>query len=281
MAKENRARLLMQTPNRLFFYWSIGSNPFQNLNKALGPQTASYTLVVKLVNLKRDTEQVQPIDVEGSSWFDVEADGQYRAELGFYAPNRPYVRVLFSNTVETPRKTPSPRVDTEADWAVSATGFARVLEVAGFAQDAFDVAISGDDPETADRATHIAFTELIGSASIDFSSIAADEIRFAMLSLASKAPLNGLRWKISAELFAILQKHAASLSAERTFEVLKEQFDIDAEEILEEEFGPSVFGASSINFPKRLRTRRTLPKLQPVSSASRLVPSSDEGLLRN
>ena len=24
-----RARLLMQTPNRLFFYWSLGSNPFQ------------------------------------------------------------------------------------------------------------------------------------------------------------------------------------------------------------------------------------------------------------
>src|SRR6187399_2686887 len=26
---ENRARLQMQSPNRLYFYWSIGTNPFQ------------------------------------------------------------------------------------------------------------------------------------------------------------------------------------------------------------------------------------------------------------
>ncbi len=268
LARENRARLQMQSPNRLFFYWSMGSNPFHKLNKALGAQTASYSLVLKLVDLRRDLEEIHAIDAEGSWWFDVEADREYRAEIGFYAPNRPYVRALFSNTVETPRKSPSPRVDTEADWSISADRFARVLEVAGFTEDAFDVALAGDDLETAETATHAAFTQLVGEPDFDFEGIAADEIRNVLLLLASGVTLEALRWKISPSLFAILQERADSLSAENALGVLKERFDIEAEEIVREEFDPAVFGASVINFPKRLKTRRTLPKLQPVSSST-------------
>ena len=264
---ENRARLQMQSPNRLFFYWSVGTNPFQKLNKALGAKTASYSLVLKLVDLRRDTEQIHPIDAEGSWWFDVEADGEYQAEIGFYAPNRPYVRALFSNTVETPRKSPSPRVDTEADWSITSEKFAQVLEVAGFTEDAFDVVLAGDDSEFAEIATHSALSDLTGVTSAEsLSDIAGDEIRYALLLLASGVSLEGLRWKISPALFALLEKYAATLSSEKAFGVLKDHFDIEADEITEEEFGPAVFGASSINFPRRLKTRRTLPKLQPVSS---------------
>ncbi len=266
LAHENRARLQMQSPNRLFFYWSVGANPFHKLNLALGAKTASYSLVLKLVDVRHDLEEIYPIDAEGSWWFDVEADGEYRAEIGFYAPNRPYVRALFSNTVATPRKSPSPRVDTEADWSISADRFARVLEVAGFTEDAFDVALAGDDIDAAEMATHAAFTQLVDEPDFDFEGIAADEIRNVLLLLASGVSLESLRGKISPLLFAILQKRAESLSAEKAFAVLKDQFDIEADEIVEEEFGPGVFGVSSINFPRRLKTRRTLPKLQPVSS---------------
>ena len=263
---ENRARLQMQSPNRLFFYWSVGTNPFQKLNKALGAKTASYSLVLKLVDLRRDTEQIYPVDSEGSWWFDVEADGEYQAEIGFYAPNRPYVRALFSNTVETPRKSPSPRVDTEADWSITSEKFAQVLEVAGFTEDAFDVVLAGDDSASSEIASQSALSDLTGVASAESFDIAGDEIRYALLLLASGVPLEGLRWKISPTLFAMLEKHAASLSSEKAFGVLKDHFDIEADEITEEEFGPAVFGASSINFPRRLKTRRTLPKLNPVSS---------------
>jgi hypothetical protein len=266
LAKENRARLQMQSPNRLFFYWSVQSNPFQRLNSVLGTQTASYTLVMKLIDLKSDVEKIYPADPEGSWWFDVEADGNYRAEIGFYAPNRPYVRVLFSNDVETPRRSPSPRVDSEADWSISADRFARVLEVAGFTQDAFDMALAGDDHESAETATHTAFSNFIGEPVADTSAIAADEIRSALLSLAAGASLESMRWNISPALFAILQERAASLSSEKALHVLTDHFDIVADEITEEEFGPAVFGASAINFPKRLKTRRTLPSLRPISS---------------
>ena len=269
LAPENRARLLMQTPNRLFFYWSVGSNPFQKLNRALGTKTANYSLVLKLMDLKRGHEQIHAIDADGSWWFDVEADGEYRAEIGFYAPNRPYVRALFSNTVETPRKSPSPRVDTEADWSVTADSFARVLEVAGFTEDAFDVTLAGDDLDSAEQATHTAFEQLVDEPDIDFAGVAADEIRNVMLLVASGMTLESLRWKISPSLFAILQERAESLSAERALQALKEQFDIEADEIVEEEFGSAVFGASSVNFPRRLKTRRTLPKFAPVSSPGR------------
>ena len=268
LSVQNRARLQMQSPNRLFFYWSVGSNPFQRLNRALGTHTASYTLVLKLVDLKREAEEIHAVDAEGSWWFDVEADGEYRAEIGFYAPNRPYVRALFSNTISTPRKSPSPRIDTDEDWSVSSDRFARVLEVAGFTQDAFDVAIAGDDPVSAESATHAAFSDLVDDANVDFDGIAADEIRYVMLLLAAGVPLEALRWKISPALFAMLQERAASLSAEKALAVLKERFDIEADEITEEEIGPAVFGASSVNFPKRLKTRRTLPKFEPISSPS-------------
>ena len=265
---ENRARLQMQSPNRLFFYWSVGSNPFQKLNKALGAKTASYSLVLKLIDLRRDTERIHAVDAEGSWWFDVEADGEYQAEIGFYAPNRPYVRAMFSNKISTPRKSPSTRVDTEADWSITSDKFAQVLEVAGFTEDAFDVALAGDDSDHAELATRSALSDLTGaSEGHEAMDVAGDEIRYALLLLASGIPLDSLRWKISPALFALLEKHAASLSSEKAFGVLKDHFDIQADEITEEEFGPAVFGARSINFPRRLKTKRTLPKLSPVSSS--------------
>ncbi len=273
LAKADRARLQMQSPNRLFFYWSVGSNPFQKINKALGSQNASYSLVLKLVDLKREVEQIFPVDSTGTWWFDVEADSEYRAEIGFYAPNRPYVRALFSNVVKTPRKSPSPRVDSEADWAIPAERFAEVLEVAGFTHDAFDVAIAGDDAVSSEAATHAAFSDLVDEPNFEPDGIEADELRHAMLLLASGLTLEALRWKISPALFAILEKRAGALSTEKAISALKERFDIEVEEFTEEEVGPAVFGASVINFPNRLKTRRTLPKLQPVSSSFKIPPS--------
>ena len=280
LAHNDRAKLLMQTPNRLFFYWSLGPNPFHRLNRALGADTASYTLVLRLLDLKRESEVIHRVETEGSWWFSVEADGEYRAEIGFYAPNRPFVRAVYSNTVRTPRKNPSPRADTEADWNITSDTFARVLEVAGFTEDAFDVAIAGDDAASAAETTHTAFADLLGDTDVDTAGIPADEIRHAMLLLAAGYALAGLRWKISPALFELLQKYAASLSAEKAAAVIRERFDVEAGEVTEEEeLGAAVFGSSSVHFPRRLRTRRGQPGLRPVSSGAR--SSSDEWISTN
>lgn len=269
LKRENRAKLLMQSPNKLFFYWSVKSNPFRTLHKAIGERTGSYTLVLKLIDLKRETEEIYPVEAEGSWWFDVEADGSYRAEIGFYAPNGPYVRMMFSNTIETPRKSPSPRVATSADWKVSAETFAEVLDVSGFAQDAFDVAMAGDDHDAAHHATQSAFSQFVGG-EIDTAAFNSEELRFALLALASGISIDVLRDHVSPALLALLQEYAAELSAEKANAVLHEHFGISSGEVEEEEqIGPAIFGSSLVNFPRlSIRKRRELPKFEPLSSFS-------------
>ena len=270
LSKENRAKLLMQSPNQLFFYWSVKNNPFQTLNRALGSKTNSYTLVVKLVNLKNDREEIHSIDAEGSFWFNVDANAEYQAEIGFYAPNRPYVRVMFSNKVETPRKNPSPRPASSSEWTVSANKFAKVLDVAGFSQDAFDVALAGDDWNFSEKSTGAAFSQFVGQSKMNLAGIESEEIRFAMLALASGVPLEYLRWRISPSLYAILQENSLKLNSENALAALQEQFGFDIDEVTEEEFAPAVFGASLINFPRVLKRKqnRSLTKFSPVSSFS-------------
>ena len=266
LAHINRGRLQMQSPNRLYFYWSVAPNPFRKLNRALGMETADYTLALKLVNLDRETEELHRVDEEGSWWFNVDADRRYRAEIGFYSPSRPFVRVLFSNTVATPRKSPSPRTADAAHWKVTSDRFAKILDVSGFSQDAFDVALAGDEPQTADDASRVALAKLTGE-QLTYADLEAQEIRLALLLLASGATLESLRSRISARLFAVLQANIEKLGSEETYRVMSEHFEIDGEEFDVDETGPTVYGASLVNFPRRLRTRRRLPgEYAPVSS---------------
>ncbi len=263
VAKENRARLQMQSPTRLNFYWSVKTNPFQTLSRAFGGKTGSYTLIVKLVNQKNGREELFPVDAEGSWWFNVDADAAYRAELGFYAPNRPFIRVMFSNTVETPRQNPSPNRDYSPNFTVSANQFAEVLDVSGFPQDAFEVALAGDDLEQAETATGRAFSQFVGHEKVGFSG---DEIRFALLALASGHALESLRGQIGASLFTFFEENIEKLSAGKALSALRENFDIFADEIEEEFSSPAVFGASLINFPRISKRTRYVPKFTPLSS---------------
>lgn len=267
--KENRARLQMQSPNRIYFYWSFKENPFKILSRIFGNQT-NYQLIAKLINRTRNQEEFFPIDTAGSAWFDVDADAVYQVEVGFYAVNRPFVRVLFSNTLETPRKNPSPRRDYTEYFAVSADQFAKVLDVSGFRQDAFEVALASDDAEFADNATQTAFSQITGLSESDFDANDAGELRFVLIALASGYALEDLRAHIGSSLFAFLQNRAENLNAEKALAVLQENFGVSGDEVYEEEsFGETVFGASLINFPRSLKRRAlpgTLPKFTPISS---------------
>jgi hypothetical protein len=186
---------------------------------------------------------------------------------------------MYSNAVETPRKNPSPRQASDADWAVTATEFAEVLDVSGFERDAFEVALAGDDEQTADNATNKAFNQLIGEQKADSEYGNSEEIRFALLALASGVSLSDLRGHISEALFSVLQENAADLSAEKSLAALQENFDVFADEIVEEEsIGSAVYGASLVNFPKTIKKRvvpktllpkyapKLLSKLSPISS---------------
>jgi hypothetical protein len=256
--RRTRARLQMQTPNRVYFYWSVAQNPFRKLTRALGMETAGYSLVLKLVNLDRDTDEMHRIEEEGSRWFDVDADQRYRAEIGFYSPSRPFVRILFSNTVATPRKSPSSRTADAAHWKVTSDRFAKILDVSGFSQDAFHVALAGDEPESADDLSRRALAQLTGE-DVSYADIEAQEIRLALLLLASGAALDDLRLRLSSKLLAIVTSNIGKLGPDDAYRVMSEHFEIDRHDFDVEESDATVYGASLVNFPRRLRTRPRVP----------------------
>lgn len=264
LEKENRARLQMQSPNRIYFYWSVKNNPYKTLSRVFGNQT-NYQLVARFVNQTQKREEIFPVEAEGDWWFETDANSSYRAEIGFYAPNRPFIRVLYSNTVETPRKNPSPRRAESNDWAVSANQFSKVLDVAGFSRDAFEVAFAGDDTEFADNATQNAFAQLVGAEQTDSVRHDLSEIRYALLALASGIKLENLRGQISVSLFNYLHEQADKMSAENALAALQENFGEFTEETEEVLSNPAVFGASLINFPKTVK-RKILSKFSPISS---------------
>lgn len=276
LPRENRARLLMQTPTRVYFYWSLKNNPFQILHRAFGDNRGSYTLVVKLINLTRETEEIHAVDAEGNYWFTVDPDSTYRAEIGFYAPNRPYFRALYSNTVTTPRKSPSPRIATDADWTVNADQFAEVLDASGFRRDAYEVALAGDDIEASNSATREAFAEFIGDDTV-FDGFTADELRYALLAIASGVPIEELRWKISASLFALLQANLARLTSDSAIGALRDHFDLGEVEIVEEEQLAAVYGASLVHFPKTVTRRKVRTAAGKRWAAQPSLPSSPSG----
>ena len=266
LPKQNRARLLMQSPTRLNFYWAIKNNPFQTLKRLFGNQAGNYTFVAKLVNLNDESEEIFPIDAEGSTWFSVDASAKYRAEVGFYAVSRPFIRVMFSNTVETPRRSPSSRRDYSPFFDVSADQFAEVLDVSGFRQDAFEVALAGDDEQFAETATQNAFAQFTEIEKSDFVENDSSEMRFALLALASGTNLDNLREQISKNLYSKIAQTSENLSAEKALAALRENFNVFSDEMIEEEISLTpIFGSSLINFPQISR-KRFVPKFAPVSS---------------
>jgi hypothetical protein len=268
LTRENRARLLMQSPTKLYFYWSVKENLWHQLRNVFGDDLGGYVLALKLKNLTRDSEGIQQCEADGNWWFDVEPDCEYQAEIGFYAVNRPYFRVIYSNSITTPRCSPSPRAATDADWGVSANEFAAVLDVAGFSRDAFDVSMAGDDHAASENASHRALSRFLGTSRYELNGVTAGDIRYAMLALASGATLEELRFKVSPALFAVLQANPDKLEAGNAMSSLTEYFDIDEAEFTEEQTGPAVYGASLVNFPRTLNTRAVSSRYAPMSSHS-------------
>jgi hypothetical protein len=246
---ETRARLMMQSPTRLFFYWSVARRSFQALHKTLGGQTGDYTLALRLLNLTTDVEELHAVEAEGSWWFNAEPDNEYRAEIGFYSATRPFVRILFSNSITTPRKSPSPHSASESRWAITTHTFAEVLEASGFEEDAFEVIRSdaGQDLSSA-FASHVGINES------ELAGLDLEELRRALAFLASGMPIEDLKWKIAAPLYALLEAHLAMLSAAS----IEKNIGIAAS-ASEPEFETfSAVGGSLLNFPRR--------RYRPISS---------------
>ena len=266
MRKKDRAKLQLQSPHRIHFYWSIKANPFETLRKSIDDRFGSYALVVRLTNLSTGEEELHRVEPKGDWWFDARPNSRYQADIGFYSPNRPFIRILFSNELTTPRKSPSPRSDYTTGFSTNSEEFSRTLDAAGYRKDAFDVALAGDEPATARSATETVMAELSGS-SFDLSDELASEIRFALLALSSGHSIDELKGRVSDYVLDLISKHIDVADKERILSALGTGFDLVLENIEEfEEVGEAVFGLSVVNFPKKFRSRQVPRSLVPKLS---------------
>jgi hypothetical protein len=137
----HEARLLAQSPRRLFFYWSFARDPRETLRRALGGAGEGFGLAARLIDLESGAVEASVLAArDQSAWFDVRPRRAYRAEVGFFAEGSPFVRVLSSNVVETAPDEPSQLTDEAADFSVNSQHFALILAASGFVERASDFA---------------------------------------------------------------------------------------------------------------------------------------------
>jgi hypothetical protein len=130
--KRDSIQLLLQSPNKLFLYWSFATDPRATLRAAFGELAAQYKLTVRLVKVESGEEFLLDATGERMQWFEVYPRHVYRADVGFHAANRPFVRLLSSSEVRTPPNSPSQMSDAEREFEVKAEEFARLLGGAGY-----------------------------------------------------------------------------------------------------------------------------------------------------
>ncbi|HEX8196268.1 MAG TPA: DUF4912 domain-containing protein [Pyrinomonadaceae bacterium] len=258
----NRARLQVQSPNRIFLYWTLAGNPFATLQKAFGNRATNYNLVIKFRNLSHGGEQLFPIGREGNWWFDAHPNARFQVDLGLFAQNRPFIRLFSSNAVETPRAAPSPRVDTEADWQVSRVQFARVLDVSGYTHDALPVVFGfGEDGVFDEMATVAVLNQIASNAPVAPETFDAAEMRVVLSALAAGVEYEVLREQLSPTLRAwfdsVLEQDKDALRSENVLAALQavlgddfvDEFAGFGEELQRIRLEP-VFGASAVHFPE-------------------------------
>ncbi len=125
-------RLLLQSPAKLFLYWTHAHDPRATLREAFGELAARYRLMVRLVKVESGEEFMLPASPDRVQWFEVYPSHVYRADVGFFAEGRPFVCLLASNVVETPPDAVSSHTDAAPEFQSGTGEFARVLSEAGY-----------------------------------------------------------------------------------------------------------------------------------------------------
>ncbi|HEX8493615.1 MAG TPA: DUF4912 domain-containing protein [Pyrinomonadaceae bacterium] len=259
----DRIRLLAQSPRKLHLYWEFARDPFETLRRAFGAQAARYTLVVRLIAIETGEVSWHEAAPSRSQWFNVQPDEAYRAELGFYARGRAFIRLFSSNVVRTPRAGVARTAAVAEEFHVSPEEFARVLDEAGYASDALEVSLEAADMATHDEATR-AIAEMLGGAHFtEMSEGNLAELRSLLAALALGMNADDLTGMLSpplAEWFGRVQReHSEMLRAAHVLEILRSTLGIQTSLIGFDEFDEEamrrvarfVVGASRVNMPRR------------------------------
>ncbi|HYP01284.1 MAG TPA: DUF4912 domain-containing protein [Pyrinomonadaceae bacterium] len=142
-------QLLLQSPHKLFLYWTFARDPHATLRAAFGELAARYRLAVRLVIVESGEEFLLDAPRERMQWFEVYPRHAYRADIGFHAAGHPFVRLLSSGVVSTPPDSASHLSDEEQEFQLEANEFARLLNGAGYESYARGMASAAGETKTA------------------------------------------------------------------------------------------------------------------------------------
>jgi hypothetical protein len=173
--KRDFIQLLLQSPYRLYLYWTFARDPHAMLREAFGELAAHYRLAVRLIKVESGEEYLLDAARERAQWFEVYPRHVYRAEVGFHAPGRPFVRLLASDKVTTPPDRASHLSDVESDFQLDAGEFAQLLSGAGYERYARGIAGDADANFADGRSGHATIAGERQGAPLQLSPEAADE----------------------------------------------------------------------------------------------------------
>lgn len=259
----DRIRLLAQSPRKLYLYWEFARNPFETLRRAFGAQAARYTLVVRLVSIETGDVSWHEAAPSRSQWFNAQPDEAYRAELGFFARGRAFIRLFSSNVVRTPRAGVARSAATADEFRVSPEEFARVLDEAGYASDALEVSLEAADLATHDAATRAIAASLGGELSVEMSEGDMEQLRSLLAALALGMNPDELSDMLSPSLAewlgSVQREHSEALRADHLLEILRSTLGLQTSLVGFDEFDEAamrrvarfVVGASRVNMPRR------------------------------
>jgi hypothetical protein len=196
----DRIKLFAQSPRKLYLYWGLAQDPYATLRRAFGSMAERYSLVIRLINTENDKESLHLASPTKSQWIEVQPSSSYRVELGLYAPGQGFIKLLSSNTAQTPRSGVARDADQTPEWNISTENFARVLDEAGYVSDALEVTLEAADEATHDLATR-SIAQSFGGADMQMMTEEdLAEMRGLLAALAFGASLDSLRPVLSQPL---------------------------------------------------------------------------------
>lgn len=261
--REDQIRLLVQSPTKLYLYWSFAHDPFMTLRRMFGDAARNYNVAVRLIDVESGAENLQLLAERASgAWLTVRAGRRFRADVGLYAPGRAFIKILSSNVVGTPRVGVSPRVHPEPEFRVSASEFTRTLSEAGYTNDAIEVWLEAADAATGARATRSIAQRFAGAEIPGFTEEDLTDLRQFIAALAVGISFDELRANLSptfARWLDVARRNAPNdkFEHENLLQVLHTFFDFELEQ---ETFGAIgerrslavAWTASDVRFPAPL-----------------------------
>ena len=257
----DRIRLLAQSPRKLYLYWEFAHNPFETLHRAFGSQADRYTLVVKLFDLRTGEETLHLASPTRSQWFDVRAGSTFRADVGFYARGRAFIRLLSSTRAQAPRAGVSRLTDDEPEFQVSPDEFARVLDDAGYVSDALEVSLEAADLASGNAATRAVARRFGGTDAPALTEEDLMELRELIAAVALGMKLEDAQAALSSRLMKWLseasREQREAMDAAHLLEILRVTLGIETDsagaaflnEAAMRRNARVIVGASEVNLP--------------------------------